>query len=110
MIGAATVIGALTLSRLPRLRHALPYIHTCNSIAACPTICMCMYLRHARRAGADGLRARASPDEGGCARRGARARARGVREVCAHGADRGAPAGIVTVMVAVMVMVIVIVE
>ena len=95
MIGAATVIGALTLSRLPRLRHALPYIHTCNSIAACPTIYT--YLRHARRAGADGLRARASPDEGGCARRGARARARGVREVCAHGADRGAPAAIVIV-------------
>ena len=68
------------------------------------------YLRHARRARADGLRARAPPDEGGCARRGALALARVVCEVGAHGADRGAPAGIVTVMVAVMVMVIVIVE
>ena len=67
------------------------------------------YLRHPRGARADGLRALAPPDEGGCARRGALALARVVCEVGTHGAHRGAPAGIVTVIVAVVVMVIVIV-
>ena len=93
-------ISRSTSIKITYLRHPYPYLYQYADVQT--------YLRHARRARTDGLRARAPPDECGGARGGAGARARGVREVGAHRADRGAPAARVTVMVIGVVRVIVV--